>query len=72
MSDLVRNPEDRFSHNEAHVIKTPHTSLLSGKTGINRDIHVHVLKIGCGNSSIDVHMGKHILNMDGGYTQYIL
>ena len=44
MSDLVGNPEDRFSHNEAHIVKTPlnhtfiHENLIffnsfSGKNG---------------------------------------
>ena len=27
MSDLVRNPEDRFSHNEAHIMKTTDKTL---------------------------------------------
>ena len=27
MSDLVGNPEDRFSHNEAHICKTKHFQL---------------------------------------------
>ena len=47
MSDLVGNPEDRFAHNEAHILSEAHlaypVAAELSELGVNRGRVIHFL-----------------------------
>ena len=46
MSDLVGNPEDRFSHNEAHIMSTgPASDVCPGVRDVNDDLQCDVFPV---------------------------
>ena len=60
MSDLVGNPEDRFSHNEAHIILNPGVSRGS-RQNLQRSFLPCLYVYPRDKEDIDMHYYKYVL-----------